>query len=126
MIDVFFCFFIVYLFHNLKLKVMEEKKLFEVNKGLIALSIPKEIMPSDDITLSVAGWKGIVNEKLKEAINGVLEVYSVGEGVSFVNVGDKIMIAGHVKPQQIELDVEYSRYPAVFLIIREHECIIKL
>jgi len=90
------------------LVVTLDKKIFETTLAF----------PSDN---AKKGWK---DEQVKKHIDAGKETIVVvaGDGCNFVKTGDKVLIANHVRLQQIELEEDEN----VYFVIREADILGKL
>ena len=105
---------------------MKNKVGFKPYKGYIAIAIPEEAYPTTSLEFaSKEAWKAMVDGKAKELTSGELEIVAIGEGVETVSVGTKIIVAGHGRLQQIEIDVK-EKYPKLYWIVRESEILVIL
>lgn len=66
-------------------------------------------------------WRTTQVEEYVKAGKELL-VVNVGDGCNFVKAGDKVLIASHSRPQQIELDED----PNPYFVIREADILGKL
>lgn len=95
-------------------------------KGMIGIKFPKECYPTTKVLMTKEGRLGSILEKAKEFINGELEVANIGEGVTFVQPGDKILIQSRVSPQHVEMDKAADENSNFYWIIRESEILLKI
>lgn len=95
--------------------------------GMIILSVPDSVYPDGSVQiLKEDAWKKIVEERAKEAVNGELTVAAIGEGVTFVGVGDTIIVASHVRLQSLYRTFEGDKFPKMFWVIRECDILVKV
>ena len=95
--------------------------------GMLILNVPESVYPSTEIYVGTEdAWKKIVEERAKEAINGELTVAAIGEGVTFVGVGDAIIVASHVRLQTLYRTFEGDKFPKMFWAIRECDILVKV
>ena len=110
------------------------------NAGLVILALPESIYPDKSLiiggsaanldgslsTAQLEAWKKIVEERAKDVVNGELDVAVVGDGVTFVKEGDKIVVASHCRLQVIYIDVEGESYPKMYWVLRESDILTKI
>ena len=95
--------------------------------GMLILNVPESLYPNTGIDVGTEdAWKKIVEERAKEAINGELTVAAIGEGVTFVGVGDTIIVASHVRLQTLYRTFEGDKFPKMFWAIRECDILVKV
>ena len=95
--------------------------------GMLILNVPESVYPNTGIDVGAEdAWKKIVEERAKEAINGELTVAAIGEGVTFVGVGDTIIVASHVRLQTLYRTFEGDKFPKMFWAIRECDILVKV
>ena len=95
--------------------------------GMLILNVPESVYPNIGFYVGKEdAWKKIVEERAKEAINGELTVAAIGEGVTFVGVGDTIIVASHVRLQTLYRTFEGDKFPKMFWAIREYDILVKV
>ena len=95
--------------------------------GMLILNVPESVYPDGSIQiLNEDVWKNTVEERAKKAINGELTVAAIGEGVTFVDVGDTIIVASHVRLQTLYRTFEGDKFPKMFWAIRECDILVKV
>ncbi len=95
--------------------------------GMIILSVPDSVYPDESVQiLKEEVWKNTVEERAKQSINGELKVAAIGEGVTFVGVGDTIIVASHVRLQTLYKTFGEDKFPKMFWTIRESDILVKV
>ena len=95
--------------------------------GMIILNLPDSIYPGESIDVgNKEAWYKIVEERAKEVVNGELKVAAIGEGVTFVGVGDTIIVASHVRLQTLYKTFGDDKFPKMFWAIRECDILVKV
>ena len=98
-------------------------------RGYIALAAPEHYYPPKDVILTEAGKKAHMDAKAQECINGKLTVAAIGASVNgyeyFAKVGDVVLVAGHVRPQIVEVDVEGLDHPITYWVVRDSDILVK-
>ena len=109
------------------MKELENEIGYIPYNGMIILNLPDSIYPGESIDVgNKEAWYKIVEERAKEAINGELTVAAIGEGVTFVGVGDTIIVASHVRLQTLYRTFEGDKFPKMFWAIRECDILVKV
>ena len=93
--------------------------------GTIALLPPSNIFPNGDFVLSKEQFLKQIDDKAQEAATGELVIAAIGEGVSFVDVGDIVSLQNHSRIQKLIIDSSNETRPEVFWIVRESEVLCK-
>ena len=95
--------------------------------GMIILNLPDSVYPGESIDVgNKEAWYKIVEERAKEVVNGELKVAAIGEGVTFVGVGDAIIVASHVRLQTLYKTFGDAKFPKMFWAIRECDILVKV
>ena len=95
--------------------------------GMIILNLPDSVYPGESIDVgNKEAWYKIVEERAKGVVNGELKVAAIGEGVTFVGVGDTIIVASHVRLQTLYRTFEGDKFPKMFWAIRECDILVKV
>ena len=109
------------------MKELENEIGYIPYNGMIILNLPDSIYPGESIDVgNKEAWCKIVEERAKEVVNGELKVAAIGEGVTFVGVGDTIIVASHVRLQTLYRTFEGDKFPKMFWAIRECDILVKV
>lgn len=93
--------------------------------GTLALLLPSSIFPGSEIIMNRDQYLKHIDDKAQIAATGELVIAAVGEGISFVEVGDIISLQNHSRIQKLIIESDISNKPNVFWIVRESEVLCK-